>query len=86
MCSVRVASLLAARPPMAGLLFFRFVNLVTLLKLGGPEEGLYHTPPRLPPPHGFLLLPPLYSCLLGVNIPSWWGPGTAGQPVTVVNW
>lgn len=86
MRSVRMASLRAARPPVAALLFFRFVDLVTLLKLGGPEEGLYHTPPRLPPSPGFLLLPPLYSCLLGVNILSWWGPGTAGQPVTVVNW
>ena len=71
-------------PTTAGLLFFRFTDLVTSLKCCGSEQGLYHTPPCLPPCHGFLLLlPPLCSYLLRVNILSWWGPGTAGQPVAL---
>ena len=79
-CSVCTAT------PKASLasLFFRFLNL--LCSDSGSREGSYHTPPCLPPSPWFLLLSPVYSCMLGVNALSSWGPGLAGQQVTWVNW
>lgn len=62
----------------AGLVFSRFMDLVISLKRWA---YITHHPASH---HRFLLLlPPLCSYLLRVNILSWWGPGTAGQPVAL---
>ena len=82
-CSKCMASLLAAPSVDSWPSLFQ-TGEFSLLKHCGSKEGLYHTSPCLSPSHWFLLLPPVYSCLLGVNVPNGGQPppGGGGQQLS----